>query len=227
MKTVAHFSTVEEAHLLRTVLAEEGIEAFVLDENMGGSFLGTSSAFADIRVQVAEEEEELARPIVEQFTGRRAPALPTAPIGSTGAKTRQPGVPLRLFQVLSLALLALHFINGELQQSADLAVSSDLRQSLEALGNVNAVKVFGRFSLVYEVMYCTGLLGFAALWRGARESYLIAWIWMLVFGAVAGGSAFHGLPVAISGVEWLMGGFLLGVSWCPPAVLRLGSRTTQ
>ena len=227
MKTIAHLSTVEEAHLLRAVLAESGIEAFVQDENLGGSFLGTSSAFSDVRLQVPDEQEELARPVVEEFSGRRAPAMPAAPSGSTGAKTRQPGVPLGLFQILSLALLALHFVNRELGQSANLGVPSDLQQSLAALGDVNAEKALGRFTLIYEVMYCAGLLGFAAGWRWARVCYLIAWIWALIFAAVAGASASHGFPVVLSGVEWWMGGFLLGVSWCPPAVEHLGSRARK
>ena len=99
MKTIAHLSSVEEAHLLRATLAEEGIEALVLDEGAGGHFLGTSSVFADIRVQVMEEQEELARPLVEQFTGR--PATPAPLTGtprlhpSTAAQPRNGGSELR------------------------------------------------------------------------------------------------------------------------------------
>jgi hypothetical protein len=228
MRTIAQLSTLEEAHLLRSVLAEEGIEAFVLDESSGGHFLGTSSVFAGFRIQIAEEQAELARPFVEQFTGCVAAPAPGAPVGGKDTAARQQGVSVKLFQILSLSLLVLHFLNRELQQGEYLALSPDLLQSLGAMAwNPEAVILFDRFGLVYEVIYGGGLLGFAALWRRARICFLVAWIWTVVFVVVAGPGPSHGFPAALSLIECLMGGFLIGVSCCPPVVEHFGSRVKQ
>jgi hypothetical protein len=228
MRTIAQLSTLEEAHLLRSVLAEEGIEAFVLDEGSGGHFLGTSSVFAGFRVQVPDEQAESARPFVEQFTAGVTPSAEASPTTATGAEISRRGVSVKLFQILSLALLVLHFANRELGQGEYLALSPDLRQALEALSkDRNIVSGFSRFALCFDVIYGVGLLGFAALWKWARVCYLFAWIWLMAFIVVAGGDASHGFTAVLWLIECLMGGFLLGVSCCPPVMEALRPRMKQ
>jgi hypothetical protein len=56
MITLTTCSNLAEAELLHSLLTENGIEAFVLDDAFGGA----------IRVQVAEEHAELARRILEE-----------------------------------------------------------------------------------------------------------------------------------------------------------------
>ncbi len=56
MITVATCSNLAEAELLHSLLTENGLNAFVLDDAFGGA----------IRVQVAEEQAELARRILEE-----------------------------------------------------------------------------------------------------------------------------------------------------------------
>jgi hypothetical protein len=56
MITVTTCSNLAEAELLHSLLNESGIEAFVLDDAFGGA----------IRVQVAEDQAEAARVILEE-----------------------------------------------------------------------------------------------------------------------------------------------------------------
>ena len=228
MRTIAQLPTIEEAHVLRTMLAEEGIEAVVLDEGMGGHFLGPGSVFAEFRVQVAEEHVELARPFVVQFTsGANTPDL-DAPTTAATAGAPQRGIPVRLFQILSVVTFLLHFVNNQILQSQDFSVTQEIRQSLDALaGYPSAAAFIGRFGLVWEVIYGAALLGFAALWRRARVCFVIGWIWSAVGIAVSGPSTMHGFPAVLAGFECLMGVFLLGVSCCPPAAEHFGSRVKR
>jgi hypothetical protein len=56
MITITTCSNLAEAELLHSLLTENGIEAFVLDDAFGGA----------IRVQVAEEQAEEARRLLEE-----------------------------------------------------------------------------------------------------------------------------------------------------------------
>lgn len=228
MKTIAQLPTIEEAHLLRMILAEEGIEAVVLDEGMGGHFLGPGSVFADFRVQVAEEQVERARPFVEQFTERESKPEPESQAAAAPVGSAKRGIPLRLFQTLSLVALLLHFVNRQVLHAQAMSVTQELRLSLDALAAYPSVVAFlGRFGLVWEVIYGAALLGFAALWRRARVCFLIAWIWSAVYIAAAGPDATHGIPYLISFFAELLGVFLLGVSFCQPAAEHFGSKSKK
>lgn len=228
MKTIAQLPTIEEAHLLRTVLAEEGIEAVVLDEGMGGHFLGPGSVFAEFRVQVAEEHAELARPFVVQFTSDAVTPDLDVPTTIATAGAPQRGIPVRLFQILSVVTFLLHIVNNQILQSQNLSVTQEMRQSLEALaGYPSAAAFIGRFGLLWEVIYGVALLGFAALWRRARVCFVIAWIWSAVYIVAAGPGTAHGVVGLMTYFEALMGVFLLGVSCCQPAVEHFGSKPTK
>ena len=56
MVTAAFCSNPAEAELLRSLLEENGIDAFVLDDSFGGA----------IRLQVASDQAEEARKIIEE-----------------------------------------------------------------------------------------------------------------------------------------------------------------
>ncbi|MEM1294383.1 MAG: DUF2007 domain-containing protein [Verrucomicrobiota bacterium] len=59
------FSTAEEAHVVRTVLANEGIEAVVIDDSaFGGNALGAIQS--SIRIEVPEKQREKALEILDR-----------------------------------------------------------------------------------------------------------------------------------------------------------------
>jgi len=66
MITIARFSKVEEAHLLRMRLEAGGIPAFVQDEHVVQVIWIYSDAIGGIRVQVAEEDAARARELMEE-----------------------------------------------------------------------------------------------------------------------------------------------------------------
>ena len=55
MKTVATFSTPEDAHNLRAFLESQGVAAFVRDENMAASY---SLAIGGVKVDVEDADFE-------------------------------------------------------------------------------------------------------------------------------------------------------------------------
>ncbi len=65
MITIARFSTPEQAHLFRLRLASGGVEAFILDEYMVQMDWLISNAIGGIRVQIAEEDLELSKQILQ------------------------------------------------------------------------------------------------------------------------------------------------------------------
>lgn len=73
MRTVARFSTPEEAHLFRTRLEAAGLEAYVQDENFVQLNWLMSNAVGGVRVQVADEDFDSAR---EFFSGEAAYEVP-------------------------------------------------------------------------------------------------------------------------------------------------------
>ena len=66
MITVASFSKPEEAHLLRLRLEAGGVPAFVQDENMVQMDWMYSNAIGGVRVQIAEEDVDRAKEILEE-----------------------------------------------------------------------------------------------------------------------------------------------------------------
>ncbi|MFT4175098.1 MAG: DUF2007 domain-containing protein [Luteolibacter sp.] len=81
MKTVASFSTAEDAHLFRTYLASEGIEAFLRDEFTVQLCWQYSNAIGGVRVVVADEDaEEAAAHYRDYASSLRAGPYPVAPV---------------------------------------------------------------------------------------------------------------------------------------------------
>lgn len=60
MQTVASFSRGEDAHLFRTFLDSQGIEAYVFDEYVPQLFWQYTQAIGGVRVAVADEDLEAA-----------------------------------------------------------------------------------------------------------------------------------------------------------------------
>jgi hypothetical protein len=74
MITIAQFSKPEEAHLLRMRLEAGGVPAFVLDENMVQMDWLYSNAIGGVRLQIAEEDAERAREILEEEPAEELPS---------------------------------------------------------------------------------------------------------------------------------------------------------
>lgn len=72
MKTIAACSTPDEAHLLRSRLEAAGIPAYVRDEHTVQMDWFYSNAIGGVRVDIADEDEELAR----EFLASEAPETP-------------------------------------------------------------------------------------------------------------------------------------------------------
>jgi len=64
MVTIATFSKVEEAHLLRMRLEDAGIPAYLRDENTIQIDWLYSNALGGVRVEVAEEDVDAAKAIL-------------------------------------------------------------------------------------------------------------------------------------------------------------------
>ena len=62
--TVATFQDVSQAELARERLENEGVQAFVMDEQTGGVMPFMTNAMGGIRVQVAPGDAEKAREIL-------------------------------------------------------------------------------------------------------------------------------------------------------------------
>lgn len=222
MQTIAHLSSIEEAHLLRTVLAEEDIEAFVLDEGMGGHFLGPSSVLADVRVQVRDEDAARASPFVNQFVGNRTEDRRADPPPSQSPVRNAPAWVL---PALSLALLALYFVGSKVEDITRVPLPQDVQDYLQSLSTAPRLQqFFDRFGIVSSISYGIGLLGLAAQWRWARPVFVCTWIWMTVHGAIAGGAISYGAIAVFSTAQCIGGGFVLGLSFCPPWAEKFARR---
>jgi hypothetical protein len=77
MKTLATFSKVEEAHLVRMHLESAGIEAFVQDQNTAQLEQPWSDDVGGVRVQVADEDFDTATQFLAADKG--VPTEPEAP----------------------------------------------------------------------------------------------------------------------------------------------------
>ena len=69
MKTIATFSTVEEAYNLRAFLANNGMTAFVRDENMAASY---SMAIGGVKLDVEDEDFDRATALYASVSDGRA-----------------------------------------------------------------------------------------------------------------------------------------------------------
>jgi hypothetical protein len=63
MKVVAKYSDVYQAHIVRGMLENEGIECEVVNENL--PFLGMGVAGFDVRIIVNDEDYDRAKAIIE------------------------------------------------------------------------------------------------------------------------------------------------------------------
>ena len=64
--TIRTCRTVQEAQIVRSVLEAGGIRAFIPDENVAGLIVPDALDTDGVRVQVAAEDEELARELLEK-----------------------------------------------------------------------------------------------------------------------------------------------------------------
>lgn len=69
MVTIASFSKPEEAHLLRMRLEAAGIPAYLQNENMT-QIWGFAPDLGGVKVDVADEDVEAAREVLEEEQGR-------------------------------------------------------------------------------------------------------------------------------------------------------------
>lgn len=96
MITIARFSTPEEAHLFRLRLASGGVEAFILDEYMIQMDWLISNAIGGVRVQIAEEDLELSKQILQNLPDEPDAAITTTCPFCGSSKTRQKELTRRL-----------------------------------------------------------------------------------------------------------------------------------
>lgn len=66
LKTIATFSTIEEAHLALNVLQNEGIAAYLDATNVSGALGLAGSIMCEVKLQVAETDERRAREILAE-----------------------------------------------------------------------------------------------------------------------------------------------------------------
>ncbi|RYD21873.1 MAG: hypothetical protein EOP88_09865 [Verrucomicrobiaceae bacterium] len=67
MKTIASFTTPEDAHLFRAFLGSRGIQAHLLDEYFVQLFWHYSNTIGGVRVAVEEEDAETAAAIHQEY----------------------------------------------------------------------------------------------------------------------------------------------------------------
>lgn len=66
MKTIANVISLDEAQRIRIILGSAGIDIFIPDEIMAGLYPHHFEGASGVRVQVAEEDEEVAREILRE-----------------------------------------------------------------------------------------------------------------------------------------------------------------
>jgi hypothetical protein len=74
MKTLATFSNPTDAHLLITRLTGSGVQAFARDDFVVSLASGATSAFGGVKVDVAEEDYERARAVMDAPAADERPA---------------------------------------------------------------------------------------------------------------------------------------------------------
>lgn len=81
MRTVATFTTPEDAHLFRTYLESNGIEGFLLDEHFVQLFWHYSNAVGGVRLAVNDGDAESAAEIYLEYThSLRSGPYPLEPV---------------------------------------------------------------------------------------------------------------------------------------------------
>jgi ribosomal protein L40E len=68
LKTIATFATAAEAHIARNVLESEGIAAYLDFTNIAGALGLSGSIMCEVKLQVAEADQERARELLAQRT---------------------------------------------------------------------------------------------------------------------------------------------------------------
>ncbi|NDH90230.1 MAG: DUF2007 domain-containing protein, partial [Flavobacteriia bacterium] len=68
--TLKTFSNAVSAHLLKTRLESEGVECFILDENIVRLNSFYDLAVGGIRLQVREEDFQRAKELIEEWDAR-------------------------------------------------------------------------------------------------------------------------------------------------------------
>ena len=82
MKTIATFWKPEEAHLLKLRLSQQGIQAFIQDENITQIHPWRAIAIGGVRVQVADPDVEAAKKILSET---EVPTAVPEPPGDNGS----------------------------------------------------------------------------------------------------------------------------------------------
>ncbi|MFZ4778192.1 MAG: DUF2007 domain-containing protein [Terrimicrobiaceae bacterium] len=109
MLTVATFSKPEEAHMLRLRLEAGGVPAYIQDENMVQTDWLYSNAIGGVRVQIADEDVDRAKEILQD------PGIEAEPVGMpacpecSSTNTAPDELPRRL-SFLSLLLAGIPFL---------------------------------------------------------------------------------------------------------------------
>ena len=109
MITVASFSKVEEAHMLRLRLEAGGIPAYIQDENMVQMDWMYSNAIGGVRVQIVEEDAEHAKEILQEPPFDSEPAGMEVCPNCTSTKTAPDELPRRL-AFLSMLVVGFPFM---------------------------------------------------------------------------------------------------------------------
>ncbi len=101
MKTIATFTTAEDAHLFRTYLESHGIRAHLLDEYFVQLFWHYSNAIGGVRVAVEEEDADQATAFYQEYMASlREGPYPLQPVRGWPAVVLVSllvGVPMMLF----------------------------------------------------------------------------------------------------------------------------------
>jgi len=66
MITIATLPSSTDAHLLQHQLEATGINSFILDA-VAGSLIGGGQALGSVRIQVADEDADAAKEVVEEY----------------------------------------------------------------------------------------------------------------------------------------------------------------
>lgn len=112
MPIIATFTKVEEAHLAVSKLEGSGVDAWLRDEATASLYWLYSNAIGGVKVEVAEEDVERAREILD-LPKETSLLLKCPGCGSERANLRQ----MSLFS--ALALLFLNFIVPSRRQRVD------------------------------------------------------------------------------------------------------------
>ncbi len=109
MLTVASFSKPEDAHLLRLRLEAGGVPAFIQDENMVQTDWLVSNAIGGVRVQIADEDADRAKEILQDPGIDDASAVMAVCPYCNSTETAPDELPRRL-SFLSLLLTGFPFL---------------------------------------------------------------------------------------------------------------------